>query len=242
MGRGRSSSGGGSRGSSSSSSRGFSSSSRGRSSSSSRSSSYHYHNSTRVYYSGGSTTSSNISGKGVLIAMGVIFLLIGLSLLIVGIRSFGIENDYKKVQAVAIDNDYINTWYYTTYEYEINGVEYTNRSQEGWEYPETIGKIVTIYYLKDNPNYITEKTPNSDGTSTAVTIGGLVFGLVGVGLIVGGVKTKQQKDTETKQINTISQEEPQVKETKIRCPYCHSYHDKNVDSCPNCGASKSWSD
>ena len=127
MGRGSSSSGG-SRGSSSSggSSRGSSSwgsSSRGWSSSSRRWSSGRTHNTViigghRHYHDGGSSSGG---GQGIPIFIGIVFLIFGVLMSGLSIHSFIQYNKYDTVLARCVDNTYIGGWYYTTYEYTVDG-------------------------------------------------------------------------------------------------------------------------
>lgn len=232
--RGSSSSGGSSRGSSSwGSSRGWSSSSRGSSWSSSRGTTRN------TVIIGGHTHHSNGgsgNGRSIPIILGIFFLfLFGLPLVILSINSFFEYNRYDTVVAECIDNTYIDGWYYTTYNYTINGTNYTSTSDLGWEYPET-DDYEEIYYLKSNPYYITEENPVDLGTSIPILIGGLLFSTVGVLSIVIGAKSRK------KTANNTPIEEPKIintsqsQETVNRCSYCGSKYDKSLHSCPNCGA------
>lgn len=235
MGRGRSSSGRGS-----SSSRGFSSSSRSRSSSSLRSRNWGSSHTiviiggNRVYHSG-SGSSSGGGAKAVLIIMAILFIFIGICTMMVGCDNISESNRYGQVQAEAIDNTLMGGYYYTTYEYTINGTDYTSMSNEGWEYPEVVGKYVNIYYLKSNPNVITELEQES---SPIPLIIGIVFTGLGATFLIIAIKMKSSKDKDEapiSEIGTYSTSKPQV-ETTVRCPYCGTKHDKNLSSCPNCGA------
>jgi len=247
MGRGRSSSGG-SRGSSFSSSRGSSSSSR-RSSSSSRGWSsgtrwggvrtYSTIGST-TYYSGGGSSSGSSSGssKVALTIAGVIFIVMALITLGAGFSIINDSNDYATTQGTAISNTYTGGWYYTTYDYTVDGQDYTSTSDEGWELPETVGKTVTIYYLKDNPYVITEKETQSTGASGILIIVGVVFGVIGIVLVVSAAKMKKEtkvaSETTTTEINTPSEKTS----NDIICPYCGSKYNASLNSCPKCGAGK----
>ena len=231
MSRGRSSSSGrGSSRSSWSSSRGSSRSSWG--SSRSRGTTIIWHSS-----SGGSHGSG--SGSFSLLPVAIFLIIFGAIVLFAVVPSIFNSFDYGKVSAVCLENDKIGGWYYTTYEYEVDGVEYTNRSEEGWEFPETIGKNVTIYYLKDDPNVITEQNPGfttADGIWLVIGIG---FVAGGIGLIFLNKKIKAQKKLEeASQSQTTEQVLIEKKDTKVKCPYCGSSYDNNETSCPNCGSNK----
>lgn len=230
MGRGRSSSGGGGRGFSSSGGRGRSSSSWSRGG--------HSHTTViigggRRYYSSGGSS----SGRGGLIFMGIVFLLFGVAMLFASIAGFNSSSKYAKVQAEAIENTYMNGWYYTTYEYTIDSIDYVNRSNEGWEFPEVEGRVVTIYYLKNNPNEITEKAPASKSTGFIILGAGLLFGGIGVALLVWAVKSKKEVNNEpplaTENVNEIKEGS-----NDVTCPYCGSKYNRNLSSCPKCGAGR----
>lgn len=226
MGRGRSSSG----------SRGRSSSgSRGRSSSSFRSSGrYRRRNSTTVIIGGESYDSSSSTGRGTLIFMAIILLLFGIAAIWASVKNIIENSQYAPVEAVCLDNDRVGSWYYTTYSYSVDGIDYENRSTEGWEFEEIIGNTVTIYYFKANPNKISEKLPASGETLALTIIIGLVFSAVGVYLIVRVIKAKGKKsDAENE-----TPETPIKEQTDATCVYCDSKYSKKLNSCPNCGASR----
>ena len=225
MGRGRSSSGGGGRGGSSLGGRGWSSS-RGIRSGGSRTTVII---GGRRYYGGGGGNSSFIPV--------MIFLVIfAICTLWGGISTIAEANKYATANGVALSNRYSGTWYYTTYEYTVKGQEYVNESDVGWELPEEVGKTVTIYYLKDNPNHITEEKPadRTGGIVCLVISGAFIAGIVALARAEIKRKKRQQEG------EPVDMEQPQAKQiedNKIRCPYCGTKHDKNLSSCPNCGAS-----
>ncbi len=237
MGRGRSS--GGSRGSNSfgGGSRGMSRSSV-RSNRSGRSWGGHHHTTVfigghRHYHGGGG---SSIVG----IVVGAIFVLVGLFVMFSGLSSCASTNKYATVDAECIKNEYVSGWYYTTYEYSVDGVDYTNRSNEGWELPETVGKVVTIYYLKSDPNEITEENPNDNGEGGVVVFAGLICaGLGALPLVLCIKELKKKKENSANPENDSSTIQPTIKEeTHNKCPYCGSKYKKTSDSCPKCGASR----
>jgi len=233
MGRGRSSSGGSSRGSS------FGGGSRGRSRSSvsfSRGSRWgHSHHHTTVIVGGGHHHGHyhGEASLGTFIFMAVIFILFGLGALGFGISLFVEAGKYSSVQATCLDNERVNGWYYTTYEYSVKGTEYVNRSNEGWEFAEDEGAVVTIYYLKSDSNEITEERPGSIAGGIGLTVFALIFIGVGGLLIHQGVKSKK-KVAQTQPDGAIEEKV----ETHNKCPYCGSKYNKSSDSCPKCGASK----
>lgn len=206
MGRG-SSSGGGSRGSSSSSSRGSSSSSRSSGSS-------------RSWISSDSSISGGVRNY-------ITIIIFSLILLTIGIVQYVDAKKYLPTNAVCVENKLLNDYYYTTYEYEIDGIEYRNRSQEGWELPEIIGETVVIYYLKDNPNYITEKEQPTTINIVFIIIGvelTVVYGF----LLVKNIKKEQQK----------KQEKEQEIKKYATCVYCGGKCEITDTKCSNCGAAR----
>lgn len=229
MGRGRSSSSG--RGSSSSS--GSWSSSRGssRSGSSSRT--------TVIWHS---RSSYHGNGSFSLLPIAIILLIIGAIMTMFIVPSIFEGFNYGSVSAKCIKNVERNTWYYTTYEYVVDGVEYVNESEEGWEFPETVGKTVTIYYLKDDPTSITEKNPGIDSADGIILVIGLVFVGVGIYLIFLSKKLKAKKEignngVEERDFNNqeISNTNSRMPE-KIKCHYCGCKYNPSLNSCPSCGA------
>ena len=226
MSRGRSSSGG--RGSSSSGG------SRGSSSRSSRSSSRVH----IVHHRSGTSHHSSSGGKPPFLVMAIFFLIFGLSAIYGGIGFIVQGNEYGSVQATAISNDYIGGWYYTTYEYTINDIEYESRSSEGWEYPEEIGSIVTIYYLQSNPYEITElEQEGMDIEAVIMFIGlGAVFVGASVLLFMNAKKAKAQAVEAKKEVETMLT--GKVDPDFVKCAYCDSTYSKGLPSCPRCGAGR----
>ena len=229
MGRGRSSSGG--RGSSSSGS------SRGSSSSSSWS-----RTSTRVYSrSSGVTSHSNNarSSDAPPLFLGIIFMIFGIAIIAAGLAGYINAAKYSTTYGTAIENTVSHGWNYTTYNYEVKGVEYTNMSQEGWEFPETTGKTVRLYYLKSNPNYITEKKPYTTEDGPIIIIFGSVFGGVGLVALVISINSKRKSKKQPTAPVEVAAEVTLVRQldNKVVCPYCGTKYNKDLTSCPNCGAS-----
>ncbi|MBQ3502297.1 MAG: zinc ribbon domain-containing protein [Clostridia bacterium] len=227
MGRGRSSSGGGGgRSSSSSGGRGWSSSGRGR----------HSGSRTTViiggrrYYSDGGSAGSNS-----FIPVIIFFIIFAICTLATGISTIAEASKYSTVNGVAISNRDSGVWYYTTYEYTIDGTEYVNESDVGWEIAEDEGKIVKLYYLKDDPNFITEEKP-------ADMMGGVACLIISSAFIAGIVifirlEIKNRKKLKEGELVEVEQTSSKSSDDKIKCPYCGTKYDKNDSSCPNCGAS-----
>ena len=228
MGRGRSRSGsssfGGSRGSSRSSV-----------SRHSRSGIGHSHHHTTVFVGGHGGVHVGTGGPGTFIFMAIIFIFFGLMALGFGIGMFAEAGRYASVKATCVKNEEVHGWYYTTYEYKVDGTEYENRSNEGWEFPEDVGAVVTIYYLKSDPNEITEERPGNIGAGIGLTVFSLIFIGAGGLLISQAVKRKGNIGTQSNNETTTNNEKI---ETYNKCPYCGSKYNKSSDSCPKCGASK----
>jgi len=235
MGRGSSSSRGSSRSSSSSgrgSSRSSWSSSSDRSWRSSRS-----RGTTVIWYNSNGTSSG--SAHFSIIPLAILLIIFGAIAMFVGVSSIFSGFKYSSVSAECVDNDFIGGWYYTTYEYEVDGVEYTSRSTEGWELPEIEGKIVTIYYLKDDPSVITEENQGFSTDQIVWVLFGVAFIGGGIGLIFLNKKMKAKK-----QLEASSDNQSQLEDTpsdiepisKTKCKYCGTSYDSNEISCPSCGA------
>ena len=228
-GRSRSSSGGSSRGSSRSS---FSSSSR----------SYHSPMRGNVViinrhggrHSGGSPVTA-------VIAIGIMFLLFGLIALMLTIPNlWKKQEEYSPTLGTAVSNSIDDGWYYTTYDYYVEGIKYRNMSQEGWEYPETIGRTVPIYYQISNPNIITEELPKKTNT-TAPLIAGIALTSIGIFFLIIGISLKKASQHSTaEEVFSMpnSSSNQNTEETKTYCSYCGALIPTNKDKCPNCGAPK----
>lgn len=234
MGRGRSSSSRGrsssSRGSSSSS-RGFSSSSRSRSySSGSSRTTIIYSNNGGYSYSSGPVDKKSLFLTLLIISAIICGLLSFISILeLVDIARFG------TVDAKAISNDYHWGYYYTTYEYYVDGRLYVEESDVGWEYEEREGNVVTIYYLKSDPTFITEESPFDFGSGILFffTLASIASTVIFAVLVK---KTKSKTSTEPASVDTPS--EPI--DDRISCRYCGTKYDKTKETCPNCGANSKY--
>ena len=227
MGRGGSSlGGGGSRGSSSfGGGRGHSSFSGGRSRGSH----------TTVIIGGHGHGYYHTSGSPIIgIIVGAIFCMVGLGTVFGGIGEFFDSFKYSTVQAECVMNEKAGGYYYTTYDYTVNGVDYTSRSMVGWEIPEIEGNIVTIYYLESDPNVIYEENPASKTEAVIIIFAGLVC--AGIGSIPLFVCIKEIKRTKQTSSGDSVEENPAKQETSNRCPYCGGRYSKNSHSCPKCGA------
>lgn len=229
MGRGRSSSGGSSRGGSSfggGSSRGFSFSSRRRG-----------HSSHTTVFVGGHGHYHSSGSPWVGVAVGGLFAFFGLLIVIFGIGTCFSYLKYDKVSATCVDNVKSQGYYYTLYDYTVDGKFYDNvRSNQGWQFAEDVGKTVTIYYLKSDPNEISEENP-VDLTAGFIMIGfGLVFGGMGaipMVLSIKEIKAGKGKSSGSEETTPTTPEDPNKK-----CPYCGAKYSKNSSTCPKCGASR----
>ncbi len=250
MGRGRSSGGGSSRGSSSfGGSRGRSSysSSRGSSSYSSRgSSSYNYdrgsHRTTviiggsRHYHSGDGGYSSGGSSKAGYIIGAIMCFIFSIIMCFVFFGEVASVSEFGSVSGTCVDNEYMNGWYYTTYTYNVDGENYRERSMEGWEFAEEIGKVVTIYYDKDDPEDIMESKPVVGVGSIVIGVIGIVLGVVGIILVVKVVKMgKNGSDGYETSSSASYSPSLSTDSTQKTCTYCGSKYNSGLDSCPKCG-------
>ena len=174
------------------------------------------------------------------IIVGAIFFFVGISVLFGGLSFLFDASKYSTVQAECVLNEKSYGYYYTTYDYTVDGVDYTNRSEQSWEFPEEIGKVVTIYYLESNPNKIYEEIPEDadKSGSTFMIFGGLLFAGVGAltfVLCLKLIKNRKNGDDSSDQGGSLEREE-QPENRYDRCPYCGSKYNKNSGSCPKCGA------
>lgn len=244
MGRGRmGSSGGSSRGrmGSSGSSRGSIGSRRGSIGGGIRRSTSVHRHTTVVVHGGGHHGHyhgrSSVFSNWVLCVIGIPFIFVGLSILIGGLVGCFGSFKYSAVSAEAIGNEKVGMYYYTTYDYTVNGKDYINRSMQSWEIEETVGNVVTIYYLKSDPNKIYEEKPNSLSEGILLIFGGLACGGMGAVPLVFGIKAlKSSKNGDSSDLD--SKEAETSRETQNRCAYCGAKYNKTSESCPKCGASR----
>lgn len=244
MGRGRSSSG---------SSRGFSSSgSRGRSSWSSSSS--HSRGGLRTSsrttviigggynrgvssYSGGSYNGG--TSRTASIVLGIIFAIFGSIIMIPGFIQCSQYFKYDTTTAVCVDNVYSHGWYYTLYDYSVDGKFYNDiRSNQGWEFAEDVGATVKIYYLKSDPSEISEDCPVSLVDGLWLVGFGVIFGGVGIAVLVSGIKKHKKSGNAEFDNVEISSSRTLDESPHTYCSYCGAKYDKHLNSCPKCGAGK----
>ncbi len=202
------------------------------------------HSHTTVFVGGHHHGYHYSSGSPVVgIIVGGIFALIGLFTLLGGVASLLISPDYLPVNAKYVSYDKgREDWYYRTYDYTVDGVDYTNRSMQSWEFADeqSVGKYFTIYYLESDPNEIYEVVPKTDvGGDLIMIFVGLIFAAVGsvvfIACIKGLKKGKNSSDSNGDDSGDSSSGEVQ----HTRCQYCGTRYSKNSNNCPQCGASKS---
>ena len=164
----------------------------------------------------------------------ILFLIVGLAFAGVGIWLLCSAYAWAPTTGTCVLNEQTGIWHYSTYEYTVDGQYNRERSEEGWEFPEEIGDNVTIYYLKSNPEKITENAPDSTG-GWLMTSFGLVFAVIGVGAMLSQGK-KKTSSREVAQSQPVAQEAP--KSQKRRCSYCGASYGGEKRNCPKCGASQ----
>ena len=194
-----------------------------------------------------STTSSNVEKKndnknqgvsaGKIVAL-VFLIIIGAISLIIGSGKLIVNSRWDSVQATCVSNSYKYHYYYTTYTYKVDGINYENESNTGWDLKEEVGAIVEIYYLKSNPNEIDELLPNDPTGATTATVLGSIFVALGILLLVLEIrKNKKKKNGELANNKNLTENKL---DDKLVCSYCGSKFYKrkhgNIDNCPNCGA------
>ncbi|MBR2970128.1 MAG: hypothetical protein IKC49_03635, partial [Clostridia bacterium] len=214
----------------SSSSRGFSSSSRSYSSGSSRTTIIYSNHGSNSYHSG------PVDKKSLFITLLIISAIFSAVMSYVSLNEIIRISQYGTVSATAISNDYHWGYYYTTYEYYVDGKLYVEESDVGWELEEREGKVVTIYYLKSDPSFITEENPFSFGSGMII-----FFTLACIAsTITFAVLLKRCKSVQP--ANISSEEEPASEpiDDRITCRYCGTKYDKSKETCPSCGASNKY--
>lgn len=167
------------------------------------------------------SSSKDISKKKNSISSICWIVFLGLLFIAVGISELIKCNSYSAINGVMVDNDLIEDLYYSSYEYVVDGKEYYSRSSEGWNEPKDIGKVFRIYYLKDNPNVITDENLSESDWIIEFAIGFFCLGIA-VFLIVRVVKLKGQFN----KAETTTQEK-----TLVICEYCGGTMNANDLKC-----------
>ena len=170
------------------------------------------------------------------VVFAVLFFIFSIPFLIPSIFAVSDAMQYRSVKAVCIDNSYTSGWYYSIYDYTVQGKDYVSRSSEGWELPEEVGKTVKIYYSVSDPSEITENKPFTLG-DVALVVLTLVFNGLGAMFVVFAVKIKKKEHSEVMSA-TSSSDNVSTTENDVKCMYCGSKYSKNLDACPKCGASR----
>lgn len=166
---------------------------------------------------------------------------------------FRFDAVYTQINATATDYDYKNGYYYTSYDFDINGTHYSVESKVGWTKLENMeGKTYTeeniqnyylnkeyaIYYKNSDPYTIYEVEAKSDmPTSSGIYIFfAVATGIVAIAIFAGGLyKYELDPEYEARQ-REIERNKPV--DGKRKCNYCNSLIDEKADKCPNCGASQ----
>ena len=130
------------------------------------------------------------------------------------------------------------TYYFASYEYEVNGKIYSSESGAGWtnieDYP--IGSTCEIYYYNMDPCEIYEveyksEMPTHNGGFIFIAV---VLGFALLCISIFGVN-KYEVEDETSQTKTKV-----LPADKRQCDYCDSVINKDENKCPNCGASVNY--
>ena len=166
---------------------------------------------------------------------------------------FRFDAVYVKTKGVATDYSYNYPYYYTTYDFVVDGTTYSVESKAGWTKLEHMeGKAYTqenintyylnkeyeIYYKKTNVYEVYEVESKADMPSTnAIYIFfAVIFGIVTLIVFSCGIyKYELDPEYEVKQREA---EKNKPVDGKRRCQYCNSLIDEKTEKCPNCGASQ----
>ena len=164
-----------------------------------------------------------------------IFLAITIAFIVLSIV-FRFDAVYGKVYGTYVPPaEERNGYYYSSYKYTVDGVEYNRQSKVGWTLLEPID--AELYYLKSDPNVIYETEAKSDMSSTngLYIFLAVLFGIITIVIYAGGINKYQLDPAYVEEQKR--QEEAKQMEGKRKCPYCKSIMDASENKCPNCGAS-----
>ena len=165
---------------------------------------------------------------------------------------FRFDAVYAQTGGVATDYDRKFGYYYTTYEFTVDGNEYSVESKVGWTKLENMeGKAYTpenidtyylhktyqIFYKKADPYTIYEIEARSDmpSTNALYIFLAVFFGFVTIVTYAVGVYKLEIDPAYVEEQKR--QEEAKQMEGKRKCPYCGTIMDAKETKCPNCGSS-----
>ena len=159
--------------------------------------------------------------------------------------------------ATVVDSAYMygDKYYYTTYNFVLDGKEYSTESQIGWtQLPDIpigkeddidyvlqyyLGKQFELYYLKDNPYVIyeiEEGLENLPSQNSGYIIGSIFMFIVAVSIFAIGINRTEEDTEYAKEYERLLQEQELKRENKLLCKYCGTKVDKDIHKCPSCGA------
>lgn len=168
------------------------------------------------------------------IIVGLIFAVVGLSVSVMGVTNIF---KYGTVSATVVANEQKGAYYYTTYNYTVDDKNYTNRSMQSWEFEED-KDVVTIYYLKSDPNKIYEEAPTTKGEAAIMIVFGLIFAGGGAAAFLVCFKEIKNKINKSSKGESDIEKSTSREESTRTCAYCGTKYNKNSSSCPKCGAGK----
>ena len=141
-------------------------------------------------------------------------------------------------KAVSYDEYYSfgETYYYTSYEYTVDGKEYSAESQLGWTNLYPMGYEYELYYSRSNPYEIYEVEGKSDlpNGQYGFVFFAIVVGVVLIVIAITGVKKYVVDEAATQAYQ--KEQEMKLPEGKTRCKYCGSVSEETESKCPSCGA------
>lgn len=145
------------------------------------------------------------------------------------------------VESVYTRYEYGEKYYYTSYEYVVDGRVYSAESQSGWTLlPDPIdiyiGGQYELYYKKSNPYiiYEIEDKENIPTNKNFYILLAVMFGITTVCIAVAGIgKYEIDKEHLEAQEKLNKQKVPNGKKL---CEYCGNISDANKDKCQSCGA------
>lgn len=194
----------------------------------------------------GPTVSKYIRSKDKTKTNIVSIILFGLAVLFLFLSIFSVEISYGKVVGTVESWDdhyeYGTRYYFTRYNYVVDGQEYSAESLSGWEDPpenETtyIGSKAELYYKRTNPYeiYEVEDKANIPTFLALFEFFTFAFLIAGICVRVNGVGKYQENPEWKRQVEEIK--EKQELGGKSRCSYCGTIVEEGKTRCPSCGAS-----
>lgn len=190
---------------------------------------------------------ATIIACAIMLAIAVMFIVLGVV--------FRFDRVYAQTTATATDVEKVGIYYYTTYDFSLNGKNYSTDSKVGWtklehmegytvpyDRPDIeanyLNKDYQIFYKISDPYTIYEVEAKADMPSTnAIYIFlAVFFGFITIITYAVGIYKLELDPAYVDEQKR--QQEVKEMEGKRRCPYCGTIMDAKESKCSNCGASQ----